>query len=60
MIRKLCFFKVLLLFVLSSTAQLKSPEEFPGYKIGTQFTPHWKIVSYFQHVAAALTTIMKL
>ena len=29
-------------------AQIKSPEEFLGYKIGTRYTPHWKIVSYFQ------------
>ena len=42
------------------TAQLKSPEEFLGYKIGTRYTPHWKIVSYFQYVANALPTTVKL
>lgn len=51
-----------LLIALSSTgwAQLKSPEEFLGYKVGSRYTPHWKIVSYFQHVAANASSIVKL
>lgn len=51
---------VTVLFTTSSFAQLKSPEEFLGYKVGSRFTPHWKIVSYFQHVAAALPGTVKL
>ena len=31
-----------------------------GYKIGTRYTPHWKIVSYFNHVAANAPAMMKL
>ncbi|HWJ26659.1 MAG TPA: M14 family zinc carboxypeptidase, partial [Flavisolibacter sp.] len=51
---------VLLLFIVSfSFAQLKSPEEFLGYKIGTRFTPHWKIVDYFKSVAAAVPSMVK-
>ena len=41
------------LFILCfqlSTAQ-KSPEEFLGYKIGTQYTRHANVVDYFRHVA---------
>ena len=52
-----------LLFVLCSLkgfSQLKSPEEFLGYKIGTRFTPHWQITDYFKHVAAAVPTVVKL
>ena len=60
MIRKMFFSLVLVLLVLYSSAQLKSPEEFLGYKIGTRFTPHWKIVSYFQHVAETMPGIIKL
>lgn len=45
---------------VAANAQLKSPEEFLGYKIGTRYTPHWKIVSYFQHVAASTTANVKL
>lgn len=33
-------------------AQLKSPSEFLGYEIGTQFSRHSDVVSYFEHVAA--------
>lgn len=43
-----------------SFAQLKSPEEFLGYKIGTKFTPHWKIMDYFRSVAAAVPSMVKL
>ncbi|MET0638302.1 MAG: M14 family metallopeptidase [Chitinophagaceae bacterium] len=48
----------LLLFVILSTfysfAQLKSPEQFLGYKIGTRYTPHWKLVSYYQYLVQTL------
>lgn len=43
-----------------SFAQVKSPEEFLGYKIGTHFTPHWKLVEYFKSVAAAVPSMVKL
>ena len=33
-------------------AQLKSPSEFLGYEIGTQFSRHADVVAYFEHVAA--------
>src|SRR6202012_2386897 len=50
--------KLLLLFVLAGAyftgfAQIQSPEKFLGYKLGTQFTPHYKIVAYFKYVAQA-------
>jgi hypothetical protein len=51
---------ILLSVIYSATAQLKSPEEFLGYKIGSRYTPHWKIVNYFNHVAANAATAMKL
>ncbi|MBS1920760.1 MAG: zinc carboxypeptidase [Bacteroidetes bacterium] len=53
-------FTFLLLTSIFTKAQLKSPEEFLGYKIGSQFTPHWKIVNYFNHVAANAPTMVKL
>ncbi len=49
-----------LLSVIFLRAQLKSPEQFLGYKIGTHYTPHWKIVSYFQYVANTLPATIKL
>ena len=42
----------LLLITGISFAQLKSPEEFLGYKIGSRYTPHFKVVNYYNHVAA--------
>ncbi len=44
----------------SADKQLKSPDEFLGYKIGSRFTPHWKVVSYFNHVLANAPAMMKL
>ena len=45
---------LLFLFLLAGTlsfAQLQSPAEFLGYKIGTEFSRHADVVRYFQHVA---------
>jgi hypothetical protein len=53
----LCLFATSVLFV---NAQLKSPEEFLGYKIGSRYTPHWKIVNYVNHVAANASAMVKL
>jgi murein tripeptide amidase MpaA len=47
-------------FFFSANAQLKSPEEFLGYKTGSRYTQHWKIVNYFQHVAANASANVKL
>ncbi|MFT3681188.1 MAG: M14 family metallopeptidase [Ferruginibacter sp.] len=52
---------VVLLFCCSSFAQsLKSPDEFLGYPLGSKYTPHYKIVNYFNHVAGTLAAQMKL
>ena len=59
MCRKLIMFPLLLL-VSCSFAQLKSPEEFLGYKIGSRYTPHWKVVSYFQHIAQSMPASVKM
>ncbi len=41
-------------------AQLKSPDDFLGYKLGTRFTAHFNIVNYFNHVASALPATVQL
>ncbi|WP_373395960.1 M14 family zinc carboxypeptidase [Algoriphagus halophilus] len=47
---------LLSLFVFSITicswAQIQTPEQFLGYKPGDRFTPHHRMVDYFEHVAA--------
>jgi hypothetical protein len=57
---RIIFFITALFFYFFSAAQIKSPEEFLGYKIGSHFTPHWKVANYFHHVAAAAPSVMKL
>src|SRR6476620_10504545 len=49
-----------LLLTILLNAQLRSPAEFLGYTIGEKFTPHFKIVNYFNHVAANASSMMKL
>ena len=52
---------VLLLFLSSAvSAQLQSPDDFLGYNLGTAYTPHYKIVNYFNHAAVAMPGMMKL
>lgn len=49
---------LLALSVLSVQAQgLKSPDEFLGYELGTRFTPHHKVVAYYQHVADEMSNV---
>ncbi len=50
----------LLFFANCIAAQLKSPDAFLGYELGTKWTPHHKIVKYFSEVASYTTQLMKL
>jgi hypothetical protein len=43
-----------------SFAQVQNPEQFLGYKLGSRFTPHWKLVEYYKHVAASAPAMIKL
>ena len=57
--------RVFLLFICLLTAgisfgQLQSPEQFLGYKIGTRYTPHYKIVNYVKAVAQARPDMVKI
>jgi hypothetical protein len=40
--------------------QVQSPDQFLGYKLGSRYTPHFKVVTYFKHVAEAVPTMVKL
>ncbi|RYG24007.1 MAG: zinc carboxypeptidase, partial [Chitinophagaceae bacterium] len=37
-----------------------SPSEFLGYKLGDHFTPHYRVVAYFEHAASMQPSRMKL
>lgn len=52
--RKLFFCAFILCLPFFCWAQLMTPEEFLGYKPGTRYTPHWKVVQYVQHVATQM------
>ncbi|WP_205510764.1 M14 metallopeptidase family protein [Longitalea arenae] len=52
---------VLLLFISSfALAQVKSPDQFLGYKLGARYTPHFNIVNYCKQVAEAAPDMVKL
>lgn len=57
---KKALLSVLFLVSLSAVAQMKSPDQFLGYRIGSRYTPHWKVVSYFQHAADVMSSRVKL
>ena len=53
---------LLLLLLVSSfaSAQVKSPEQFLGYKLGSRYTPHFNIVNYCRQVAESVPQMVKL
>lgn len=51
---------IFLFFSIPGLAQVKSPDEFLGYELGTQYSPHYKIVNYFNYAATAMPNMMKL
>ena len=57
-------FKILrsLLFLLPflTFAQLKSPSEFLGYELGSQFTRHHQVVDYYEYLVKAAPERMQL
>lgn len=52
------------LFFISSIlyvhAQVKSPDQFLGYELGSHFTPHFKVAEYFRQTASASSKNIKL
>lgn len=43
---------ILFTITICSWGQIQTPEQFLGYKPGDRFTPHHRMVDYFEHVAA--------
>jgi hypothetical protein len=56
----LVFLTLLISSYASFSQSLKSPGEFLGYQLGDKYTPHYKIVNYFQQAAVAMPRMMKL
>ncbi|MFK5981317.1 MAG: M14 family metallopeptidase [Flavobacteriaceae bacterium] len=45
------FFLLLIFISISLTAQIKSPSEFLGYELGSQFTRHSDVLDYYEYVS---------
>lgn len=59
--RRMMIMTILLLAAFGGWSQsVPTPEQFLGYPLGTQFTPHYKVVDYFKQVAAAAGQRVKL
>src|SRR6187397_1902985 len=59
--KKLLLVSSLLLVMAGALAQhVQSPEQYLGYKIGSRYTRHHKIVEYFRSVAQARPDMVKL
>ncbi len=55
-----CLFIFFLVVFFTGSAQLVSPEQFLGYKVGTHYTPTYKVDDYFRAVAAAKPEMVKI
>ena len=55
------YFLAVLLFCFSLSSlygqSVMSPSEFLGYELGTRFTPHYKVVGYYEYVATQLSNV---
>ncbi|MDP1841861.1 MAG: hypothetical protein Q8K64_00480, partial [Sediminibacterium sp.] len=59
--QKIFITALLILFSSAVFAQtLQSPEQFLGYKVGTKFTRHHRILEYVKMVAQAKPEMVKL
>ncbi len=54
------FILSLVIFFTANSQSLQSPEQFLGYKIGSRYTPHHKIVTYVRAVAQAVPSMVKV
>lgn len=57
---KLILRYTLIFLPILTFAQLKSPSEFLGYELGTQFTRHYEVVDYYNYLAASAPDRMNL
>lgn len=60
MMKRISILLAACLIVLAADAQLQSPEQFLGYKIGTRYTVHHRLIDYFQYVAKTSPDMVKL
>jgi hypothetical protein len=44
-------------FLQIQAQNLKSPDDFLGYPLGTRFTPNYKVVDYYEYIAGQLSNV---
>jgi Zinc carboxypeptidase len=59
-LKKVSITLIAVLFTVFCFAQLKSPDDFLGYKIGSRYTAHYQVVNYFKYVAEAMPGMVKM
>src|SRR5438874_5159982 len=61
MLKRISLSLICLGFAYFAFAQeLQSPSEFLGYKLGSQFTPHFRIADYFKYVSTVSKNVKLL
>ncbi|MBS1751472.1 MAG: zinc carboxypeptidase [Bacteroidetes bacterium] len=60
MLKQLSIFLVCAAFFQFGFSQVQSPGEFLGYTLGNRYTPHYKIVNYFQYLEKNNSSMVKL
>lgn len=58
--KSILLFAALLAVSFQLFAQVQSPEQFLGYKIGTKYTRHHNVLEYIKHVAKEVPQMVKL
>lgn len=60
MLKQVSFFFIIVLFCQNSFSQVQSPDAFLGYTLGDHYTPHYKLVDYFQYLGKNSPSTVKL
>ena len=56
--KNLAFILLLIISILTAQAQkIQDPSEFLGYKLGVQFTPHYRVVDYYRYLVSVSKNI---
>ena len=58
--KKVVLLVAFLCTILAFAQELKSPSEFLGYELGSQFTRHHEVVDYYQYLASVASNRVQL
>ncbi|MGF1560145.1 MAG: M14 metallopeptidase family protein [Flavobacteriaceae bacterium] len=58
--KKTVLFTLFFISIFATAQELKSPSEFLGYELGTQFTRHHEVVDYYHYLASTVPDRVQL